>query len=132
MPTRGLIGSLLAGFWIAFSLVDCSSFSRVAFTRAEQDVAAIPGIPDARVWAHDPTGLSRTAPFSDGQHKPRSIDVLALSGGGAEGAFGAGLLVGWTEAGNRPEFSVVSGTSSGASASRLLTPRLLPLSRDEP
>jgi hypothetical protein len=37
-----------------------------------------------------------------------------LSGGGAEGAFGAGLLVGWTEAGNRPEFSVVSGTSSGA------------------
>jgi hypothetical protein len=48
MPTRGLIGSLLVGFWIAFSLVDCSSFSRVAFTRAEQDVASIPGIPDAR------------------------------------------------------------------------------------
>ena len=72
MPTRGLIGSLLVGFWIAFSLVDCSSFSRVAFTRAEQDVAAIPGIPDARVWADDPTGLSRTAPFSDGQRKPSS------------------------------------------------------------
>ena len=53
-------------------------------------------------------------PFSDGLRKPTSIDVLALSGGGAEGAFGAGLLVGWTEAGNRPEFSVVSGTSSGA------------------
>src|SRR5215468_4441576 len=114
MPTRGLIGSLLIGFWISFSLVDCSSFSRVAFSRAEQDVAGIPGIPDARVWADDPTGLSRTAPFSDRQRKPRSIDVLALSGGGAEGAFGAGLLVGWTEAGNRPEFSVVSGTSSGA------------------
>jgi hypothetical protein len=47
MPTRGLIGSLLVGFWIAFSLVDCSSFSRVTFSRAEQDVAAIPGIPDA-------------------------------------------------------------------------------------
>jgi predicted acylesterase/phospholipase RssA len=67
-----------------------------------------------QVWADDPTGLSRTGPFSDRQRKPRSIDVLALSGGGAEGAFGAGLLVGWTEAGNRPEFSVVSGTSSGA------------------
>src|SRR5215467_15469739 len=114
MPTRGLIGSLLVGFWMAFSLVDCSSFSRVAFSRAEQDVATIPGIPDARVWADDPTGLSRTAAFSDRQRKPRSIDVLALSGGGAEGAFGAGLLVGWTQAGNRPEFSVVSGTSSGA------------------
>ena len=114
MPTRGLIGSLLVGFWIAFSLVDCSSVPRATFTRSQQDVADIPGIPDARVWADDPTGLSRTAPFSDGQRKPSSIDVLALSGGGAEGAFGAGLLVGWTEAGNRPEFSVVSGTSSGA------------------
>lgn len=40
--------------------------------------------------------------------------ILALSDGGAEGAFGAGLLVGWTEAGNRPEFSMISGTSSGA------------------
>jgi hypothetical protein len=114
MATRGLISSLLVGIWIAFSLVDCSSFPRAPFTREQQDVAGIPGIADARIWADDPTGLSRTAPFSDGQRKPTSIDVLALSGGGAEGAFGAGLLVGWTEAGNRPEFSVVSGTSSGA------------------
>src|SRR5206468_1031413 len=96
------------------SLVDCSSLPRVPFTRAQQDVARIPGISDARIWADDPTALARTAPFSEGQHKPTSIDVLALSGGGAEGAFGAGLLVGWTEAGNRPEFSIISGTSSGA------------------
>ena len=114
MATRGLISSLFVGIWIAFSLVDCSSFPRASFTREQQDVAGIPGIADARIWADDPTGLSRTAAFSDGQRKSTSIDVLALSGGGAEGAFGAGLLVGWTEAGNRPEFSVVSGTSSGA------------------
>jgi Patatin-like phospholipase len=114
MATQGLISSLFVGIWITCSLVDCSSLSRAPFTRAQQDVAGIPGIADARIWADDPTGLSRTAPFSDGQRKPISIDVLALSGGGAEGAFGAGLLVGWTEAGNRPEFSVVSGTSSGA------------------
>ncbi len=114
MATRGLFGSLLVGIWITCSLVDCSSLPRVPFTRAQQDVARIPGISDARIWADDPTALARTAPFSEGQHKPTSIDVLALSGGGAEGAFGAGLLVGWTEAGNRPEFSVVSGTSSGA------------------
>ena len=82
--------------------------------RAQQDVASIPGISDARIWADDPTALARTVPFSEGQHKPTSIDVRALSGGGAEGAFGAGLLVGWTEAGNRPEFSIISGTSSGA------------------
>jgi hypothetical protein len=114
MATRGLISSLFVGIWIAFSLVDCSSFPRASFTREQQDVAGVPGIVDARIWADDPTGLSRTAAFSDGQRKSTSIDVLALSGGGAEGAFGAGLLVGWTESGNRPEFSVVSGTSSGA------------------
>ena len=114
MPTPGLFSSLLVAIWIAFSLVDCSSLPRASFTREQQDMAGIPGIADARIWADDPAGLSRTAPFSDGQRKSTSIDVLALSGGGAEGAFGAGLLVGWTEAGNRPEFSVVSGTSSGA------------------
>ena len=114
MATQGLISSLFVGIWIAFLLVDCSSFPRASFTREQQDVAGIPGIADARIWADDPAGLSRTAPFSEGQRKPTSIDVLALSGGGAEGAFGAGLLVGWTEAGNRPEFAMVSGTSSGA------------------
>jgi len=114
MATRGLMSSLFVGIWIAFLLVDCSSFPRKPFTREQQDVAGIPGIADARIWADDPTGLSRTAPFSDRQRKSTSIDVLALSGGGAEGAFGAGVLVGWTQAGNRPEFSVVSGTSSGA------------------
>ena len=39
---------------------------------------------------------------------------LALSGGGQNGAFGAGLLYGWTEAGTRPEFTMVTGVSTGA------------------
>ena len=39
---------------------------------------------------------------------------LALSGGGGDGAYGAGLLNGWTESGKRPEFSLVSGVSTGA------------------
>ncbi len=39
---------------------------------------------------------------------------LALSGGGANGAFGAGLLFGWTEAGTRPNFRIVTGISTGA------------------
>jgi predicted patatin/cPLA2 family phospholipase len=39
---------------------------------------------------------------------------LAISGGGDNGAFGSGLLVGWTEAGDRPEFQVVTGVSTGA------------------
>jgi len=39
---------------------------------------------------------------------------LALSGGGPDGAFGAGFLAGWTETGTRPEFDVVTGVSTGA------------------
>lgn len=39
---------------------------------------------------------------------------LALSGGGANGAFGAGFLCGWSETGTRPEFQVVTGVSTGA------------------
>ena len=114
MTMPRLLRTLFIGIWTAFSLVDCSSVHRAAFTREHQDLAGIPGIAHARTWADDTAALSQTAPFNNGNRKPSSIDVLALSGGGAEGAFGAGLLVGWTEAGNRPEFSVVSGTSSGA------------------
>jgi hypothetical protein len=40
--------------------------------------------------------------------------ALAVSGGGDNGAFGAGLLNGWTAAGDRPEFKLVTGISTGA------------------
>ncbi len=43
-----------------------------------------------------------------------NANYLALSGGGADGAFGVGMLVGWTEAATRPEFDVVTGISTGA------------------
>ena len=39
------------------------------------------------------------------------VNFLALSGGGSDGAFGAGLLGGWTASGTRPEFDVVTGIS---------------------
>src|SRR6202163_3183915 len=42
------------------------------------------------------------------------ISILALSDGGADGAFGAGALVGLTQTGARPQFSVVTGVSAGA------------------
>ena len=46
--------------------------------------------------------------------KPIEMNFLALSGGGQNGAFGAGLLSGWTQNGTRPEFEVVTGISTGA------------------
>jgi len=44
----------------------------------------------------------------------REHHYLAISGGGANGAYGAGLLCGWTETGKRPEFVFVTGISTGA------------------
>lgn len=41
-------------------------------------------------------------------------NYLAISGGGASGAFGAGFLAGWKEKGDRPEFTIVTGISTGA------------------
>ena len=37
-----------------------------------------------------------------------------MSGGGSNGAFGAGVLFGWTASGKRPEFTVVTGVSTGS------------------
>lgn len=44
----------------------------------------------------------------------RVYSYLSVSGGGSDGAFGAGLLNGWTETGTRPKFKVVTGVSTGA------------------
>jgi predicted acylesterase/phospholipase RssA len=43
-----------------------------------------------------------------------SIAILAISGGGDNGAFAAGFLNGWTKAGTRPQFKLVTGISTGA------------------
>lgn len=80
---------------------------RTPFTLEEQAVATVPGIPDARVWGDSDTEFQRVLPQASGPW-------LALSGGGADGAFGAGLINGWTQSGNRPEFAVVTGVSIGA------------------
>ena len=85
--------------------------------------AVIPGIPEARFWGDEwPTySKERMATFTETDFRrefPSSYDrphnYLAISGGGANGAFGAGLLAGWSAAGTRPEFNIVTGVSTGA------------------
>jgi len=41
------------------------------------------------------------------------LQLLAVSGGGENGAFGAGLLCGWSDHGTRPVFELVTGVSTG-------------------
>ncbi|HEX7009661.1 MAG TPA: patatin-like phospholipase family protein [Phycisphaeraceae bacterium] len=90
------------------------------------DQADLPGMPDVRSWSEaiDPA-LRQSLRDSIEQERayyaahpdetrPERVSLLALSGGGAQGAFGAGLLVGWSEAGTRPQFKVVTGVSTGA------------------
>ena len=84
------------------------------------DIAGISGIPQARFWGDEiPEDLGdRLERLQEDSSQSRldqqTIDILALSGGGANGAFGAGLLVGWTAEGTRPEFRFVTGVSTGA------------------
>jgi predicted acylesterase/phospholipase RssA len=96
---------------IAALLAACTSIERIPYTQQEQEVAVIPGIPEARVWADDPSLARR--PLLDPRSRETPV-ILALSGGGADGAFGAGLLNGWTQRGDRPKFTVVTGASAGA------------------
>ena len=99
------------------------------------------GVPEDQVEAAKPYGIDRlvrmwgdTLADGDPEHliesyarllketradeiaagQPLTEVALALSGGGPDGAFGAGLLNGWTARGDRPEFSIVTGISTGA------------------
>lgn len=84
--------------------------------------AKIPGIKSARVWGDQYPGFSNTEfqvsaedfKIIHAQLAGNHCHILALSGGGANGAFGAGFLTGWTEKKTRPEFYVVTGVSAGA------------------
>ena len=88
--------------------------------------AVIPGIPAARFWGDKIpqnviAGIRAAMPHAGppAYHvSPRTgrltVDLLALSGGGGDGAFGAGLLAGWSARGSRPKFEIVTGVSAGA------------------
>src|SRR4051812_44361625 len=87
---------------------------------------SLEGYDDARYWGDEANeNLYRTFIESFQQERaalglaPDAIKLpdshhLAISGGGQNGAFGAGVLCGWTACGNRPEFTVVTGISTGA------------------
>jgi len=100
------------------ALADCASLARTPSTKEQQAVATIPGIPNARVWSDDRADALLARAKSDGRAdaagRAGAINVLAISGGGSNGAYGAGLLIGWTDRGTRPEFTVVTGASAGA------------------
>ncbi|WP_373506502.1 patatin-like phospholipase family protein [Thiocapsa sp.] len=97
--------------------------ARNAVPDGQAQTAGIPGIERARAWGDDPPVWLDTSLFvlSDAEVRAwfpgiygRPHQYLAISGGGSDGAFGAGLLNGWSAAGTRPEFTIVTGISTGA------------------
>ncbi len=106
-------------------LSGCAILPRNAVPVDRMSEAVVPGMPDVRALAGrlDPA-MQRDLAQSFVQESAADFPVqadgrihyphLVLSGGGANGAFGAGFLYGWTKSGKRPLFKVVTGVSTGA------------------
>lgn len=80
----------------------------------------VPGYGAILDWSDDPNGITprRSAEIGAQQRASGNMspnpNLLYVSGGGSDGAFGAGVLFGWTAAGPRPEFTIVTGISTGS------------------
>ena len=125
-PRRSLLA--FAGGALAAGLAGCSIPTRLAAVpRGRASDATVLGVPNERFFpteAAGQAGLQREFVAAvQRQLASRGLppdvpvlelDLLGISGGGENGAFGAGLLNGWTERGGRPTFFLVTGISTGA------------------
>src|SRR5258705_9485428 len=91
-------------------LAGCSSFTRTPYTATDAASSRVLDLSQLRRYSDEPAS---TFLKTDVSFRAGPLTYLALSGGGADGAYGAGVLNGWTAAGTRPAFSVVSGVSTG-------------------
>ncbi len=103
------------------TLAACSAISRQPVPEGVELDAVVAAPGPIRIWGDVlPKNLAAIRRELDAQRQANNFDplgarnYLAVSGGGSDGAFGAGLLVGWSEAGTRPKFDVVTGISTGA------------------
>ena len=117
-----------ASLLLVVLVVGCSTLERLPPEAANlTDQTTVLGIPNARFYADTQVAemaqealraveRERAALPGKGSAADRlpPANYLGISGGSDDGAFGAGLLVGWSDAGTRPEFKLVSGVSTGA------------------
>ncbi len=118
VPTRLCTWSLLA---VCLFGAGCASGPKrhpvPAALVAQAQVAGLPGVrmimdTSLEAWPAVEASLAPVAARVSSQSNAPSL--LAISGGGANGAFGAGFLNGWSTAGTRPAFDIVAGISTGA------------------
>src|SRR5215813_978743 len=126
VTARGRLPGLQAALCFALSILAsgglgaCASLERLpAVSYAQAKQADILDIPDARFYISESKQILDLA-IKAGQRRNQTRGVstsryfIAISGGGDDGAFGAGVLVGWSDRGDRPVFDVVTGVSTGS------------------
>jgi hypothetical protein len=115
-----VVGPLLTGLLAVSSTAGCASKSRPALTDAELTARSDADAAEMRTTLRD--AVTKTIERVDRESALNSegpvIHFLAMSGGGDNGAFGAGFLVGWGQVRDpewaRPDFDAVTGVSTGA------------------
>ena len=106
---------------LSLLVAGCASVVRDPLPAEYADNVNVLGRSDLRVWGdgvhqrtfanvHNASELEQQ--YGGIMHRPH--DYLVISGGGANGAYGAGILLAWSELGTRPEFTMVTGVSTGA------------------
>jgi hypothetical protein len=113
--------TVLSSFLLMIILVGCASSPERELSQKTSMYASLPN-------GYDPLNPARLSPMyltampgGKGNFirhleskRGHALNLLSLSGGGQNGAFGAGFLNGWRESGQRPEFDIVAGVSTGA------------------
>lgn len=116
-----LIAALAVGAWLYFVKGYAGVRTRRAVPESLVYDARLPDMGAIRAML-DPLKAGKAdlskAIYESGLTKARftrpDINILVVSGGGANGAYSAGVLCGWSETGKRPQFDIVTGVSTGA------------------
>ncbi len=124
--SRRKILRIASGGTVGLSLAACGPVERgPAVPRGYTTHASVLGVPNERFFPFTDTAplekemvdalerKRRTLGLKNAMELPE-LKLLAVSGGGENGAFGAGLLCGWSAQGTRPTFDWVTGVSTGA------------------
>jgi predicted patatin/cPLA2 family phospholipase len=102
-------------------IVGCASVVRNPVPEADHLAVTVLDDPDVRQWGDGKvsTPFARVRDQDELEEKyggvmNREHNYLIISGGGPRGAYGAGVLTAWAKLGTRPEFTIVTGVSTGA------------------
>jgi len=112
-------------FLILILNIGCSKQIRFPLPEEYADSANVVGIEQVRDWGDAHSTYFQNDTIESAKQARESypeiyqgpnptIDILAISGGGSKGAWGIGLLKGWSDLGDMPNFGLVTGISTGA------------------